>query len=60
MPQAMDTFTSGPWFDGWLEPVRVLDLEAIVRPVTSARTWLLGVGWRQHGLLSLAELPATG
>src|SRR5262245_4960041 len=56
----IDTFTSAPWFDGFREPVRVRGLEAIVRPVTGARTWMLTIGWRRHGLLSVHELPATG
>ena len=57
--QAIDTFTSAPWFDGFREKLRVRGLEAMDRPVASARTWLLGVGWRRHGLLSVHELPAS-
>jgi putative transposase len=57
---AIDTFTSAPWFDGFRERVTVRGLDAIVRPVTAARTWLLSIGWRRHGLLSVHELPATG
>jgi REP element-mobilizing transposase RayT len=33
-------------------------LEAVVRPVTDAHTWLLTIGWRRHGLLSVTEVPA--
>ena len=58
VPQAMDMFTSGPWFDGWREAVRVRGIEAEARPVAGARTWLLGTGWRRLGLLSLAERAA--
>src|SRR6185436_1152669 len=58
--QAIDTFTSAPWFDGWKEHITVRGIEAIVRPVTDARTWMLTIGWRRHGLLSVHELPATG
>jgi hypothetical protein len=47
----IDTFTSAPWFDGFRTPIRVPGLEAIVRPVAPARTWLLALGWRRHGLL---------
>ena len=57
--QAIDTFTSAPWFDGFRERFSVRGLEAVVRPVASARTWLLGVGWRRHGLLSVHEMPVT-
>jgi hypothetical protein len=60
VPQAIDTYTSAPWFDGFRETVTVRGLEAIVRPVTGARTWLLTLGWRRHGLLGVHELPATG
>jgi len=28
--------------------------------VTDARTWMLTIGWRRHGLLSVHDLPATG
>ena len=58
--QAMDMFTSGPWFDGWRESVRVRGLEGLARPTARARTWLLDVGWRRHGLLSVFEAPAAG
>jgi hypothetical protein len=34
-------------------------LEAIVRPGTDARTWLLTEGWLRHGRLSVHEVPAT-
>ena len=58
VPQAIDMFTSAPWFDGFREPVTVRDLEAIPRTVTAAHTWLLTIGWRRHGLLSVHEVPA--
>jgi hypothetical protein len=60
VPAAIDTYSSAPWFDGFRETLTVRGLEAIVRPVTDARTWLLTIGWRRHGLLSVHELPATG
>jgi hypothetical protein len=37
----------------------VLGLEAVVRPVADARTWLLTEGWLRHGRLSVHELPST-
>lgn len=58
VPQAIDTYTSAPRFDGYRETIVVRGLESIVRPVTDAHTWLLTIGWRRHGLLSVAELPA--
>jgi REP element-mobilizing transposase RayT len=60
VPAAIDTFTSAPWFDGFRETIVVRGLAAIVRPVTDARTWLLTIGWRRHGLLSVHEAPAAG
>ena len=55
---AIDTYTSAPWFDGFREAFSVRGLNTIVRPVTDARTWMLRIGWRRHGLLSVHELPA--
>jgi hypothetical protein len=57
-PQAIDMFSSAPWFDGFREVFTVRDIEAVVRPVTEAHTWLLTIGWRRHGLLSVHEVPA--
>ena len=59
VPQAIDTFTSAAWFDGFRERVSVRGLETIPRPVTLARTWMLTIGWRRHGLPSVDDLPAT-
>ena len=56
----IDVFTSAPWFDGFREKIVVRGLEAIARPVAAARTWLLRIGWRRHGLLSVGEVPAAG
>ena len=60
VPQAIDTYTSAPWFDGFRETITVRGLEVVIRPVTDARTWMLTLGWRRHGLLSVHDLPATG
>ncbi|MBK8097370.1 MAG: hypothetical protein IPK26_09695 [Planctomycetes bacterium] len=56
----IDLFTSAPWFDGFSLRIRVRGLEAMVRPIVDARTWLLKVGWRRHGLLDPGEAPAAG
>ncbi len=55
--QAIDTYTSAPWFDGFRERVTVRGLDTIERPLADARSWLLDVGWRRHGLL---PTTATG
>ena len=57
--QAIDTFTSAPWFDGFAETFTVRGIETVVRPITDAKTWMLTLGWKRHGLLSVHELPAT-
>jgi REP element-mobilizing transposase RayT len=55
----IDPASSARWFDGWkgkwsvpsaLEP-------PATRSVSRARTWLLSVGWRRHGLLDPADVP---
>jgi hypothetical protein len=57
--QALDTFTSAPWFQGFRERITVVGIEAIVRPVADARTWLLSEGWLRHGRIGVHEMPAT-
>ena len=59
VPQAIDTFTSAPWFQGFRERITVVGIEAVVRPVTDARTWLLAEGWLRHGRISVHEVPST-
>ncbi|HEX6812811.1 MAG TPA: hypothetical protein VF384_14390 [Planctomycetota bacterium] len=60
VPAPIDTFTSAPWFAGFRERVTVRGLDTIERPTTDARSWMLTIGWRRHGLLSVHDLPATG
>ena len=60
VPQAIDTFTPAPWFDGFRENITVRGIETMPRPVTNAHTWMLTIGWRRHGLLSVHEVPAAG
>lgn len=55
----IDRFSSAPWFDGFRERITVRGLEAITRPITAARTWLLAIGWRRQGLLSITEGPSA-
>ncbi len=59
VPQAMDTFTSAPWFTGFRERIFVKGIEAIVRPVADPGTWMLREGWQIHGRLSVHEVPVT-
>ena len=60
VPQAIDTFTSAPWFDGFRETIVVRGIAAMPRPITAAHTWMLTIGWRRHGRLSVHEVPAVG
>jgi REP element-mobilizing transposase RayT len=57
-PVKLDEASSGNWFDGWRRTLRapVGDEPA---PVAPARSWLLRVGWRRHGLLDPAEVPGA-
>jgi len=54
--QRPDPYSSAPWFDGWKTSVKT----AVAAALPRARTWLLEVGWRRHGLLDPGELPGTG
>ncbi len=51
---SLDPYTSAPWFDGFREQLPPLPAGA-ERPTAAPRTWLLGTGWRRHGLLSVGE-----
>ena len=51
-----DEFSSAPWFDGWKGPTRK-GADSCPRLLERARTWLLSIGWRRHGLIDPLELP---
>jgi hypothetical protein len=57
----LDPASSSRWFEGW--KYRVPDASGLGaariqrRPVARAKTWLLAVGWRRHGLLDPADVP---
>jgi hypothetical protein len=58
----LDPASSARWFDGWKRgaPSSHHDARAAAAdqpPVARARTWLLAVGWRRHGLLDPAAVP---
>ena len=59
LAQVLDRFASGPWFDGWQETLRIRGLDGVPRPVALARTWLVRIGWRRHGLISVHATPAN-
>jgi hypothetical protein len=60
----LDPASSARWFTGWrhgwrarLAPVR--EITPGGPDVAPARTWLLTVGWRRHGLLDPSEVPGV-
>jgi hypothetical protein len=60
LPRAVDVdpASSARWFDGWKGKWSSGALEPpAARAVSRARTWLLSVGWRRHGLLDPADVP---
>lgn len=53
----VDHQSSAPRLDGWRGPVVSLPTSVPWQP-RRACTWLLDEGWRIHGLLHPAEIPA--
>ena len=47
-PEGPDPYSSERWFDGWRGFARDRVWPA---PLAAARSWLLEVGWRRHGLI---------
>jgi hypothetical protein len=59
---SLDPASSGRWFDGWRRGAAIGAEETGAGPlrrpaVARARTWLLTVGWRRHGLLDPRDVP---
>jgi hypothetical protein len=55
---SLDPASSARWFDGWRRDAASRFRESGASPeVARARTWLLRVGWRRHGLVDPAEAP---
>jgi REP-associated tyrosine transposase len=55
----LDPASSARWFDGWKRQPAAGTRDVLEKPppVAHARTWLLTVGWRRHGLLDPADVP---
>ena len=53
---APDIFSSAPGFEGWKGRVEK-GADSRQGLLERARTWLLSVGWRRHGLIDPLELP---
>jgi REP element-mobilizing transposase RayT len=61
-PVRLDPASSARWFDGWkwkadLTGGATAAASRAPLPIARARTWLLTVGWRRHGLLDPADVP---
>jgi hypothetical protein len=52
----IDPCSSGVFFDGWRD-APVVAVAGRDPPVSVAHGWLLRVGWRRHGLISVDEVP---
>jgi hypothetical protein len=50
----VDAYSSGPWFDGWAKRAFAIKRAS---PCALAKSWLLRLGWRRHGLLGVNETP---
>ncbi len=57
-PEAVDGYSSAPWFDGFLHVVGPPPAEE--SPVVTAETWLAKTGWRRRGLIGVDEAPRPG
>jgi REP element-mobilizing transposase RayT len=53
-----DIYSSGAEFDGW-KGMQWNLAESSAGFLGRARTWLLAVGWRRHGLIDVREAPAA-
>jgi hypothetical protein len=53
-----DPRSSGRFFDGWLD-YAAQHIPGMYLPVAKAKTWLLNVGWRMHGLIPVGLVPGT-
>jgi len=53
---APDVFSSASFFDGWKRRIEK-GAESRAGLLERARTWLLSVGWRRHGLIDPLEVP---
>ena len=60
-PIRLDPASSARWFEGWKRKVPDADEPPAPRAdppaVARAKTWLLTVGWRRHGLLDPTDVP---
>ncbi len=56
----VDVYSSGAYFNGWREPIKLRPIDDGPPPVVPATTWLLTTGWRRRsGAISRDETPAS-
>jgi hypothetical protein len=53
----VDYFSTGPTFAGWKEPAPHLPTRYEPLPMRPASTWLLSVGWKKAGAISMFATP---
>jgi REP element-mobilizing transposase RayT len=58
-PAMLDRYSSAISFDGWKEGAFVCPDDHEPLAVRPAATWLLGVGWRKHGLIGATVVPGA-
>ncbi len=52
----LDVYSSGVYFDGWREPIRLRLIDDGPPPIVAAKSWLLTTGWRRRrGPIGLDE-----
>jgi REP element-mobilizing transposase RayT len=56
-PRRVDRFSTASRFDGWRTPPTDTKNRTKDYGTSPPRTWLLGTGWKRHGLLELEALP---
>lgn len=57
LASTIDPFSSAATFDRWKEHPRAFPVEYLPLPVAEPETWLLRVGWRRHGPISVYAVP---
>jgi hypothetical protein len=57
--RAVDPYTTGGYFDGWLDPPDIPVAERGQLTTHAPRTWLLRAGWKRHGLIATTEVPGA-
>jgi hypothetical protein len=58
LPPPLVVASRPPWLQTLFGGRGAVNDELAACPVVAARTWLAGQGWRRHGLLRVAEVPA--